>query len=546
MELPITVDLGISWRMLRAVLLSCVAVGVVAGCSLSTTTEQEPVVVFVTATPSAGELQQPPLVAPVQQTAAPTVILSPVPASVGPIPTADPPRFSVDAPTVETHTVQPGDTLFGIAARYGTTLESLLAVNALANPNVLEVGQVIQLPGVPDRTTPSLKIIPDVRVVRGPGSADFDVIGFVNQQPGYIRQVTDEVDTNQADGSTLTETLTAGEIVARVSLEYSVDARLLLTLLEYHAGWLSQSTVTDALKERPFDVERDGFYRQLAWMANQLNAAYYGWKYRGLTVLEFSGTDRYLYDPGLNAGTVAVQYALAQVLEPSDWLVAVQSTGGFFSRYFAYFGDPFAEAVDPVVPANLVQPEMALPFGSGEVWYFTGGAHGGWASGSAWSAVDFAPPDEREDGVFCFTSATWVRAVAPGMIARSDDGAVVLDLDGDGDETTGWTVFYLHLAAEDRLPVGTQVATGDAIGRASCEGGFSTATHLHIARRYNGEWIPADCFVCTGNDIRSAFNLGGWDVVGIPNQEYQGFLERGAEQRRAEQGRTAVVNQVSW
>ena len=32
----------------------------------------------------------------------------------------------------------------------------------------------------------------------------------------------------------------------------------------------------------------------------------------------------------------------------------------------------------------------------------------------------------------------------------------------------------------------------NVIGHASCEGGVSTGTHLHFARKYNGEWVLAD------------------------------------------------------
>jgi hypothetical protein len=35
------------------------------------------------------------------------------------------------------------------------------------------------------------------------------------------------------------------------------------------------------------------------------------------------------------------------------------------------------------------------------MWSFTGGPHGGWDSGSAWSALDFAPPGE---GAGCVTN----------------------------------------------------------------------------------------------------------------------------------------------
>ncbi|HZD09925.1 MAG TPA: LysM peptidoglycan-binding domain-containing protein [Candidatus Binatia bacterium] len=45
------------------------------------------------------------------------------------------------------YTVQRGDTLFKIAQRYGVDLNTLIAVNQLANPNRLEVGQVLVISG---------------------------------------------------------------------------------------------------------------------------------------------------------------------------------------------------------------------------------------------------------------------------------------------------------------------------------------------------------------------------------------------------------------
>jgi len=82
--------------------------------------------------------------------------------------------------------------------------------------------------------------------------------------------------------------------------------------------------------------------------------------------------------------------------------------------------------------------------------------------------------------------------MASGVIARSGEGAVILDLDGDGIEQTGWDIMYLHIETRDRIPVGTLVEQGDKIGHPSCEGGTSTGTHVHIARKFNGEWILAD------------------------------------------------------
>jgi murein DD-endopeptidase MepM/ murein hydrolase activator NlpD len=103
---------------------------------------------------------------------------------------------------------------------------------------------------------------------------------------------------------------------------------------------------------------------------------------------------------------------------------------------------------------------------------------------------------------------------------RSGNGVVVLDLDGDGYEQTGWVLLYLHLSNTDRVKIGDWVDEGNRLGHPSCEGGISTGTHLHIARKYNGEWIPADGPL--------PFNLGGW-VAHAGDGAYKGTLVRDGE-----------------
>lgn len=50
------------------------------------------------------------------------------------------------APEEKTYTVQSGDTLSGIAAKYGTTYQKLASYNGIANPNLIYPGQVIKIP----------------------------------------------------------------------------------------------------------------------------------------------------------------------------------------------------------------------------------------------------------------------------------------------------------------------------------------------------------------------------------------------------------------
>lgn len=46
-----------------------------------------------------------------------------------------------------THTVQPGETLFSIARRYGLTVEQVAAANGITNPALIYAGQVLVIPG---------------------------------------------------------------------------------------------------------------------------------------------------------------------------------------------------------------------------------------------------------------------------------------------------------------------------------------------------------------------------------------------------------------
>ncbi len=65
------------------------------------------------------------------------------------------PGGTVGSPTPQEETVyivKLGDTLSGIAAKYGTTYQALAQYNGLSNPNLIHVGQQIRIPGASVKT----------------------------------------------------------------------------------------------------------------------------------------------------------------------------------------------------------------------------------------------------------------------------------------------------------------------------------------------------------------------------------------------------------
>lgn len=57
------------------------------------------------------------------------------------------PKPSISGTSETVYTVVRGDTLSGIAAKYGTTYQKLAQYNGIANPNIISVGQKIRIPG---------------------------------------------------------------------------------------------------------------------------------------------------------------------------------------------------------------------------------------------------------------------------------------------------------------------------------------------------------------------------------------------------------------
>jgi murein DD-endopeptidase MepM/ murein hydrolase activator NlpD len=422
-------------------------------------------------------------------------------------PTPLPTRIPLEPGQIMEYHVQSGDTLEAIAAHFHTTVADIRKNNSglPVKTTTLTPDQVLRVPAyfAPFTGTP-FQMLPDSEVVAGPAVPDFDGQTYVNSQPGYLKSYSEYA---------FDQTLSGWGDVQIVARDFSVNPRLLLALLEYRASALSRSDQSDAVKAFPLqnaDYTGNGLALQLSWAAGKLNEGYYGWRTGSLAEIDLADGRVTRPDPWQNPGTVAVQYLLSQWFGQEEFDRAI-GPDGFIQTYRNLFGDPFSYSVE-LIPGDLQQPKMQLPFEPEKTWVFTGGPHSAWGDGPPWAAIDFAPPAVKHG---CQDSPEWVTAVAAGIVARSGPATVVLDLDLDGNENTGWTLLYYHMAEPDRAAQGTIVKAGDRIGHPSCEGGRATGTNLHIVRRYNGEWISAAGPL--------AFNLSDW-IVGPGDSPYQGTL----------------------
>jgi len=431
----------------------------------------------------------------------PTVIL--------PTPTATPTATPLPLPTIvlERYSIRAGDTLGALASRFDTSVDELMRLNGIANPGSLQIGREIKVPMLVTMNAPSDRLVPDSEIVYGPSFENFDVAAFVNSQNGYLASYRQNVEGDN---------LTGAQIIQLATERYSVGPRVLLALLEMQSGWVTKSPATQTQVTYPFgliDGTRQGLWWQINWAANQLNAGFYS----QVAALKFKDRVRARVSPSANPGTVAIQNLLAQLYSSDAWQSQLTT---FSATYKTFFGDPNTYAVEPLVPRDLRQPALRLPWADGTMWYFTGGPHGGWADGSAWAAVDFTPRDILGN---CYASSDWVIASASGKILRSEHGRVIQSLGNNNFQGKGWALLYMHMATAGRVKEGAQVNMGERIGHPSCEGGNANSSHVHFARLYNGVWLSPETI---------PFVLSSWKIVG-GDQEYDGKMSRGSETREA-------------
>lgn len=417
-------------------------------------------------------------------------------------------------PGKQLYCTQSGDRLDAIARRFRVNTSQIQGSVGLEPNAILPVNTPLGLP-TPTFSTPyNQPALPDNAIIYGPDSVSADIVTYAQNAGGYLSQYKQYLYDGWHSGP---------EIVALVAVETSTNPRLLLSLVEYQSNWLFGHPADADLDLSPLNYEAvgvEGLYSELQVAARELSRGYYGWREGTLQTLTFRDKHTADISPQLNVGSVAVQNLFAGLYDEGNFYNKLYGPDGFLAFHAGMFGDPWARAASAgtLMPANIIQPELSLPFPLGETWALTSGPHITWQYGTPRGAIDFAPLDDLPG---CIISPNWAVAAAPGLVVRSQRGAVAIDLDGDGNEGTGWVLLYMHLTPEGRAGVNTWLSQDDHVGHPSCEGGVSTGTHLHIARKFNGEWISAEGPL--------PLVLDGWQAVARPGN-YAGLLIKDGQQ----------------
>lgn len=129
-----------TWPAIPAVLLATLLLAL----GLSGSWSQSPITAVASPTPTSRLTPRP------SSAVGPSEVASPPPASEAPsatpVPTIAPTPVPTATAAYTTYKVQSGDTLSGIASRFGTTVKAITSLNGISASSTLRVGQVLKIP----------------------------------------------------------------------------------------------------------------------------------------------------------------------------------------------------------------------------------------------------------------------------------------------------------------------------------------------------------------------------------------------------------------
>lgn len=133
-----------------------------------------------------------------------------------------------------TYTVQPGDTLYGIANKLGISPDALITANKITDPALLQVGRVLKIPGAAESTGSgattgsAVSALPDGRQTVAPAATGPTVTYEISG--GRLTSLTLETTSTGKQGYPLScESKVAGQIAAMYGLSFD-ETRFLNSL----------------------------------------------------------------------------------------------------------------------------------------------------------------------------------------------------------------------------------------------------------------------------------------------------------------------------
>lgn len=383
-----------------------------------------------------------------------------------------------NAPTTpETYVVQYADTLQSIANVFGTDVNTLVALNALTNPNSIYVGQSLTIRGElpsPEESGPG-PVASDIvhRIQRGEtlfriaqrygvSMADIQALNGI-ADPSHIITGTDLIIPVGGDGadtvSTLPQAITSLDLTPQV-LVVGKTGRVRITTA-------SAATVAVLFLNRGVAVSTQDNLSHLAFAAVPLGTAP-GIYSMSVTVTEFSGAVTPLtFNVQVNSGFYGTQYVtlpanklelLTPGVEDNERSILERVTAPVTSE--RYFDGPMG------LPAAA---SMFSAFGAQRS--YNGGGFERFHTGSDFAGAPGTPVLAASTGRVVLADTLNIRGVA-----------VVID--------HGWGVYTIYAHMNDRyVSIGDFVQSGQAIGTIGSTG-RATGAHLHWEVWVNG--TPVD------------------------------------------------------
>ncbi len=366
------------------------------------------------------------------------------------------------------YTVQSGDTLAVIAERFGVAVETLSTLNQITDPNLIQVGQILLIPGA----DAALAVVPTANVMARPGDTLTTIAGRYRQDPQLLTTL---------NGLTVTARLFPGQPVA-------------LPLAAAPAAPTAFGAISQL--ETPAAIVQGRTARVLVQSSRPLALAA---TWNGLPlVFTAQGQDpqrqfALLPAPALIAPapyTFTLTYTAANGLPLTLARLIEVTPGPYESQEILLPDDKGALLAPPLVENELAlvstvwaqvtptlwwstvftrpiasQYETTSPFG-------TRRSYNGGPTTSYHAGQDFGAPE----GVPILAPAPGTVALAAGLQVRGN--AVLLD------HGRGIYSGYWHLS-EIYVTTGQQVQAGDVLGLVGTTG-LSTGAHLHWELRIYG------------------------------------------------------------